>query len=89
MYNTELYLEECLDSLLNQNISHDEYEIICVNDGSTDGSANILHKYFSKYHNIIVIDKENSGVSSARNVGLDIAKGKYICFFDSDDVLKS
>lgn len=89
VYNTELYLEECLDSLLNQNISHDEYEIICVNDGSTDGSSSILHKYSSKYHNVVVIDKENGGVSSARNVGIDIAKGKYIWFFDSDDVLKN
>lgn len=89
VYNTELYLEECLDSLLNQNISRDEYEIICVNDGSTDGSLETLHNYASKYHNIIVIDKENGGVSSARNVGIDIAKGDYIWFFDSDDVLKS
>ncbi len=89
VYNTELYLEECLDSLLNQDISHDEYEIICVNDGSTDGSAEILHKYASEYDNLVVIDKENGGVSSARNAGIDVAKGKYIWFFDSDDVLKS
>lgn len=89
VYNTELYLEECLDSLLNQNISHDEYEIICVNDGSTDGSSEILHNYASKYRNIVVIDKENGGVSSARNAGIDVAKGDYIWFFDSDDVLKS
>ncbi len=89
VYNTELYLEECLDSLLTQNISHDEYEIICVNDGSTDGSSQILHMYASKHHNIVVIDKENGGVSSARNVGIDVAKGDYIWFFDSDDVLKS
>ncbi len=89
VYNTELYLEECLDSLLDQNISHDEYEIICVNDGSTDSSSEILHNYASKYHNLVVIDKENGGVSSARNVGIDVAKGEYIWFFDSDDVLKS
>ena len=89
VYNTELYLEECLDSLLNQDISHDEYEIICVNDGSTDGSLEILHNYASKYHNLFVIDKENGGVSSARNVGIDVAKGEYIWFFDSDDLLKS
>ncbi len=89
VYNTELYLEECLTSLLNQNISHDEYEIVCINDGSTDGSSEILYKYASKHHNIVVIDKENGGVSSARNVGIDVAKGDYIWFFDSDDVLKS
>lgn len=89
VYNTELYLKECLDSLLNQNISQDEYEIICVNDGSTDDSSGILHNYASKYNNIVVIDKENGGVSSARNVGIEIARGEYIWFFDSDDVLKS
>lgn len=89
VYNTELYLEECLDSLLNQNISHDEYEIICVNDGSTDGSSEILKKYALEYDNIVVINKENGGVSLARNIGIDAAKGKYIWFFDSDDVLKS
>lgn len=89
VYNTELYLEECLDSILNQNISHDEYEIICINDGSTDGSSEILHNYASKYHNLVVIDKANGGVSSARNAGIDVAKGEYIWFFDSDDVLKS
>lgn len=89
IYNTELYLEECLDSLLNQDISHDEYEIICVNDGSTDRSSEILHSYTLKYNNLVVINKENGGVSSARNVGIDAAKGDYIWFFDSDDVLKS
>ena len=89
VYNTELYLEECLDSLLKQNISHEEYEIICVNDGSTDNSSEILHNYASKYHNIVVIDKDNGGVSSARIVGFDVAKGEFIWFFDSDDVLRS
>ena len=88
VYNTEFYLEECLDSLLNQNIPHDQYEIICVNDGSTDCSLKILNKYSAKYRNIVVVDKENGGVSSARNVGIDVAKGEYIWFFDSDDVLK-
>lgn len=89
VYNTELYLEECLDSLLNQDISHDEYEIICVNDGSTDGSAQILHNYASKYNNIIIIDKENGGVSSARNMGLEAAVGEYVWMVDSDDFIKT
>lgn len=89
VYNTEPYLEECLDSLLKHDISHDEYVIICVNDGFTDGSSGILHNYASKYCKLVVIDKENGGVSSARNVGIDIARGEYIWFFDSDDVLKS
>lgn len=88
VYNTELYIEECLDSLLNQDISHDEYEIVCVNDGSTDGSSEILHNYASKYRNLVVIDKENGGVSVARNVGLEHANGDYIWFIDSDDLIK-
>lgn len=88
VYNTESYLEECLDSLLNQNISHDEYEIICVNDGSKDSSLDILNKYALAHSNIYVIDQQNSGVSVARNVGLEHANGNYVWFFDSDDLIK-
>lgn len=88
VYNTELYLEECLDSLLNQNISCDEYEIICVNDGSKDSSLDILHKYALAHSNVYVIDQQNSGVSIARNVGLEHANGDYIWFIDSDDLIK-
>ena len=77
VYNTELYLEECLNSLLNQNISHDEYEIICINDGSKDSSLDILNKYALTHSNIYVIDQQNSGVSVARNVGLEHANGDY------------
>ena len=88
VYNTELYLEECLDSLLNQDISHNEYEIICVNDGSKDSSLDILNKYALAHSNIYVIDQQNSGVSVARNVGLEHANGDYIWFIDSDDLIK-
>lgn len=88
VYNTELYLEECLDSLLNQDISYDEYEIICINDGSKDSSLDILNKYALTHSNIYVIDQQNSGVSVARNVGLEHANGDYVWFIDSDDLIK-
>ena len=88
IYNTEEYLGECLDSLLNQDITKDDYEIICVNDGSTDGSLEILRSYAQQYHNIRVIDKVNEGVSVARNTGLDAAIGDYIWMVDSDDFIK-
>lgn len=86
VYNVEKYLSECLDSLLDQDIPHDDYEIICINDGSTDGSLTILRDYASKHSNIRIINQENSGVASARNAGLDAAQGEYIWFFDSDDI---
>ena len=87
VYNTEMYLRECLDSLLTQDIPYDDYEIICVNDGSTDGSLQILREYERNCSNVTVIDQANSGVSTARNAGLDIARGQYIWFIDSDDVV--
>lgn len=88
VYNVENYVAECLDSLLDQDIPHEEYEIICVNDGSTDGSLAILREYEAKYANIRVIDQINSGVASARNAGLDTAQGEYIWFIDSDDFIR-
>lgn len=87
VYNTEKYLPECLDSILNQDISRDEYEIICVNDGSTDGSLAVLRRYESSYPNVIVIDQANKGICGARNAGFAAAKGEYIWFFDSDDFI--
>lgn len=87
VYNVEKYLKDCLDSLLDQNFPYTDYEIICVNDGSTDGSGDILDEYAERYENIVVINQENSGVSVARNKGLLVAKGKYIYFCDSDDIV--
>ena len=88
VYNAEHYLPECLDSLLNQDIPHAEYEIICVNDGSKDGSLLVLQSYQQRFSNIRIIDKENGGVTTARNAGLAAAQGDYIWFVDSDDFLK-
>lgn len=88
VYNVEKYLEECLDSLITQDVPYDEYEIICIDDGSTDKSGKILDSYAEKYANIIVVHKENGGVSSARNCGINIAKGEYIWFVDSDDFIR-
>ena len=83
VYNVEKYLQECVDSVLNQTLK--EFELIAVDDGSTDHSGAILDEYQEKDSRITVIHKENGGLSSARNAGLDIAKGEWIAFVDSDD----
>lgn len=83
VYNVEKYLKRCLDSLVNQTLK--DIEIICVNDGSTDGSLAILDEYVRNDDRIVVINQENSGQSVARNRGIDVAKGEYIGFVDSDD----
>ena len=87
VYNMEKYLRDCLDSLLMQDLSEDEYEIICVDDGSKDSSPAILDEYAENHSNIRVIHKQNGGVSSARNVGIEAAKGDYLWFVDSDDCI--
>lgn len=83
VYNVEKYLENCIDSILNQTFK--DYELILVDDGSTDKSGDICDKYEKKDIRIKVIHKSNEGLSSARNIGLDMACGKYIGFIDSDD----
>ena len=83
VYNTEKYLKECLDSIVNQTLK--DIEIICVDDGSTDDSLSILQEYAKKDNRIMIIDQKNSGVSSARNSGLDKATGEYLAFVDPDD----
>ena len=86
-YNMELYLPECLDSLLDQNMSPAEYEVIIVNDESKDKTLEIAQGYARKHENFRIIDKKNAGVGAARNSGLDLATGKYIYFLDPDDFL--
>ena len=88
VYNTEKYLKECLDSLLDQDISSDDYEIICVDDGSTDSSLSILEQYQNEYSNVIGVSQKNGGVSAARNHGMSIAKGEFYWFVDSDDIVQ-
>lgn len=85
IYKVEKYLDKCIDSIVSQ--THKELEIILVDDGSPDSCPEICDKWAKKDSRIIVIHKENGGVSSARNAGLDIAKGEYIAFVDADDYL--
>ncbi len=83
VYNTEKYLDECLNSVQNQTLK--DIEIVCVNDGSTDGSLKILEEHEKNDSRIRIINQENGGVSSARNNGIRNAHGDYIMFLDSDD----
>lgn len=85
VYNVELYLRECLESITRQTLK--EVEIICVNDGSTDSSLNILMSFANEDNRITILDQENRGLSGARNSGLNFVNGKYIYFIDSDDYL--
>ncbi|MBQ2873323.1 MAG: glycosyltransferase [Bacilli bacterium] len=82
-YNVENYIDKCLNSLVKQSLK--DIEIIVVNDGSTDNTQKVIDKYAKKYSNVIALEKENGGVSEARNLGLKKATGKYIGFLDSDD----
>lgn len=83
VYNVEDYLEQCLESIVNQTLR--EIEIICVNDGSTDSSLSILRKYQEKDARIAVYSQSNSGLGKTREIGLSLAKGEYLVFWDSDD----
>ena len=85
IYNVERYLRQCLDSIINQ--SYKNLEIILIDDGSTDNSGIIADEYELKDERIQVIHKKNEGVSIARNTGIEVATGEYICFSDADDYL--
>lgn len=87
VYNVENYIGECLESIISQSLN--DIEIICVNDGSTDSSLKILEQYANADARIIVISQDNKGLSEARNVGIEVATGKYICFVDGDDIISS
>lgn len=88
IYNVEPYIERCLRSLEDQNIPMEQYEIICINDGSPDDSRGVVIQMQNEFKNIILIEQENQGVSVARNSGIDIAKGEYIVMVDADDFIK-
>lgn len=83
VYNVEKYLEKCLESIINQ--TYKNLEIICIDDGSPDNSIDILNRFAEKDNRIKVIKQENKGLGATRNVGINLSKGKYISFIDSDD----
>ena len=85
VYNVEKYLRQCVDSIVNQSLK--EIEIICINDGSTDNSLQILEGYAQRDKRIKIINKRNEGLSTARNTGMEYATGEYIGFVDSDDFI--
>lgn len=85
IYNTEIYLEDAINSVINQTIGFENIQLILVNDGSVDNSEKICLKYKNLYNNIIYLKQENRGVSSARNNGLKYVEGKYVNCMDSDD----
>ena len=85
MYNVEKYIDDCLTSIINQTFK--DIEIICIDDGSSDKTLDIANKYKKNDKRISIYKQQHAGVSIARNKGLDKATGKYILFFDSDDIL--
>ena len=87
VYKVEKYIHKCIDSILNQTFK--DFELILVDDGSPDNCGKICDEYAKKDSRVIVIHKENGGLSSARNSGLDIARGDYIGFVDSDDYIEN
>ena len=87
VYNVEAYLEQCLESLKVQD--YGDLEVVCVNDGSTDRSREILAEWEARMPQMRVIDRENGGLSAARNTGLEAATGDYVVFVDSDDWVES
>ncbi|MTE25821.1 glycosyltransferase [Winogradskyella ouciana] len=87
LYNSGHFLGKCIDSLLRQNLKPEGYEILVINDGSTDNSLEVALKFEKEYSNINVFTKTNGGVGSARNMGMSLAKGEYIYFIDPDDYL--
>ncbi len=89
LYNKEKYIDRCVKSLLNQDLIPNEYEIIIIDDGSTDSSCSIAQVFAKKNKNVHLFSQENKGLSATRNRGLEIAKGDYIYFLDADDYIAS
>lgn len=89
VYNVEKYIGRCIESCLKQDLPRDEYELLIVNDGSQDGSMDVVIKFVSQHNNIRIIEQENAGLSAARNTGIKEAKGEYLWFVDSDDDIKA
>ncbi len=87
VYNVEKFLSACLDSIYDQDLPEEEFEIVAVIDGSPDNSKSVLLDYSKEHNNIVIIEQENKGVSAARNNGLRNANGKYVWFIDPDDLI--
>ena len=85
VYNAEQYLKKCLESVFQQNLKLEDFEVICINDGSTDKTQQILEEFQKKYANIILENQENFGEAISRNKAIFLSKGEYITFLDSDD----
>lgn len=87
-YNVEQYIVQCLDSIYDQDISEDEYEVICVDDCSPDNSLFLVQEYSKKHNNLVIVqNKYNRKLGGARNAGMEVAHGKYVWFVDSDDFI--
>lgn len=87
LYNCAPYIGTCLDSILQQGLGEDEYEVVVIDDGSTDNGAEVVNAYSAQHSNIRLVQQEKGGVSAARNRGIDEAHGEYIEFIDADDRL--
>lgn len=87
VYNAEKYVAGCIDSLYRQGLSNDEFEIICINDDSTDNSLSVLQMYANSNTNVKIKNQTRQGVSCARNAGISMARGQYIWFIDADDYI--
>lgn len=88
-YNAERYVDRCFESVYSDGLPEEHFEVIAVNDGSKDNTVDVLRSWCDKHKNITLIDKENEGVSVARNVAIDAAQGEYVLFLDVDDGLVS
>ena len=88
-YNVEKYIDICLESITKQDLPYSDYEIIIINDGSTDSTLRHIQEYTIKFSNLVIINQTNQGQSVARNIGVQVAHGEYIWFIDADDYICS